>query len=208
MTTPKHPGAKPPAARQHGKKSRVASAGKQRRVAAAVEALVKALDVESEQTRKTPERVAKMWLDHLIDGEHTRIDEVIPKLSKTPSDDLIIMRDIAVHSVCPHHLLPYEVNAHLAFVPNGVTCGFSRIAQWVEVCAHRMILLEDLAQTVTDGFYQRLGARGVAVFLDSRHGCMLYQGTPRPETRVQAWAFRGVFETSAAKRKEVISLLR
>lgn len=144
-------------------------------------------------TQETPRRVVQMWLKHFIDGYGRRPEDIITRLSPTKARDLIVMAGIETHSVCPHHLLPYEITAHVAFLPDGFTAGFSRIADVVEARAHRLILLEDLVADIADVLLERLGAKGVAVRLDTRHGCMIFQGAPRRHTRVDATAMRGVF---------------
>jgi GTP cyclohydrolase I len=163
------------------------------RMERAVADFLEAAQIATPDTADTPRRVTKMWLEHLVDGYGRRPEDIIPRLSPSKAKDLIIMRDIEVHSVCPHHLLPYEISAHVAFLPDGFTAGFSRIAEVVEARAHRLILLEDLVADIADVLLERLSAKGVAVRLDTRHGCMIYQGSPRRKTRVDATAMRGVF---------------
>lgn len=159
----------------------------------AIAEFLDAAQLTTPDTGDTPRRVVKMWLEHLVDGYGRRPEDILPKLSPTKAKDLIVMRDIEAHSVCPHHLLPYEITAHVAFLPDGFTGGFSRIADIVEARSHRLILLEDLVADIADVLLERLQAKGVAVRLDTRHGCMIYQGAPRRRTRVDATAMRGVF---------------
>ena len=163
------------------------------RMERAVAEFLEAAQIQNERTSETPRRVVKRWLEHFIDGYGRKPEDIIPRLSPTKAKDLIVMSDIEVHSICPHHLLPYEINAHVAFLPDGQTAGFSRIAELVESRAHRLILLEDLVADVADVLLERLGCKGVAVRFDTRHGCMVFQGSPRKRTRVDAVALRGVF---------------
>jgi GTP cyclohydrolase I len=163
------------------------------RMERAVAEFLEAAQLITPDTDKTPGRVVKMWLEHLIDGYNRQPSDIIRKLSPTKARDLIVMRDIELHSVCPHHLLPYDITAHIAFLPDGYTAGFSRIAELVESRTHRLLLLEDLIADVADTLLTTLQAKGVAVRFDTRHGCMIYQGTPRRQTRVDATAMRGVF---------------
>ena len=166
-----------------------------------------ALGINNPETKDTPRRVAKMWIEQLTDGERRNPDDIIRKLSRTRSRETIVVRNIEVHSVCPHHLLPYELKAHVAFVPDGYTAGFSRIADYVEARAHRLVLLEELARDIVDGLHERLKAKGVAVLLESRHGCMVFQGTPRRATTVDAFAFRGHYELDAKAQMQAQRLL-
>jgi GTP cyclohydrolase IA len=169
-----------------------------RRLEQAVRDFLEAAELVMSETKDTPRRVTKMWLEHLVDGYGRRPEEIVGRLSPTKARDLIVMRDIEAHSVCPHHLLPYDIVAHVAFLPDGFTAGFSRIAELVEARAHRLVLLEDLVADIADTLLDRLRAKGVAVRLDTRHGCMLYQGSPRRRTRVDAVAMRGVFADDKA----------
>jgi GTP cyclohydrolase IA len=178
-----------------------------RAVEEAVRALLVALDVENPETKNTPERVARMWMESLVDGEHKNSDQIMRRLSRTQSRETIVLRKIEAHSVCPHHLLPYELEASIAFVPDGYTAGFSRIAEYVDARAHRLVLLEELSRDLADGLQLRLKAKGVAVMLRSRHGCMVFQGTARRATTVDAFAFRGSFEKDVRARAQVQALL-
>ncbi len=173
----------------------------------AVRAFLDALGVDTPETQDTPRRVAKMWIESLADGEERDPDEAIPRLSRTRAREPIVVRNVEVHSVCPHHLLPYELMAHVVFVPDGYTAGFSRIADYIEARAHRLVLLEELARDVADGLFDRLKAKGVAVRLDSRHGCMVFQGTARRATRVEAFAYRGLYERDLRALERVQRLL-
>jgi GTP cyclohydrolase I len=173
----------------------------------AVRAFMDALGIDNVETKDTPRRVAKMWIESLTDGERKNPDEIIRKLSATRSRETIVVRSIDTHSVCPHHLLPYELKAHVAFVPDGYTAGFSRIVEYVEARAHRLVLLEELARDIADGLHERLKAKGVAVLLESRHGCMVFQGTPHRATTVDAIAFRGHYEKDQKAQLQVQRLL-
>ena len=156
-------------------------------------------------TLRTPERVAKMWSEQLIDGYDKKPDEIVTRLSVTRSQDIVIVRDLEVNSVCPHHLLPYPILAQVAFLPNGKTTGFSRVAALVELYAHRLALLEDLAGDIAQGVMDALQADGAACYLHSAQSCMHFQGVKRQRSRVDAFAVRGAFKKPALRR-EVRSL--
>jgi GTP cyclohydrolase I len=176
-------------------------------VAAAVRAFLRATGADAvAETAGTPERVAKLWQESLLDGTDADVSKFIHKLMPTRSRDFAVITNVETHAVCPHHLLPFEVQAHIGFVPNGHTAGFSSVARYAEIACHRLTLLEDLVAEMADGLMQRLGASGVACRLVSRQGCMVYRREKHTHARVVASAYRGVCD-SAKYRREFATLI-
>ena len=176
-------------------------------VQSAVRAFLKATGADrNPETKETPERVAKLWLESLLNGTDVDVNKFIRKLMPTRSRDFAVITTIETHAVCPHHLLPFEVVAHVGFVPNGNTAGFSSIARYVEIACHRLTLLEDLVAELADRLSERLGAQGVACRLVSHQGCMIYRKDKHAHARVVASAYRGVCD-SVKYRREFAALI-
>jgi GTP cyclohydrolase I len=175
-------------------------------MAAAIREFLRAAGVDEldARLRATPERVSRLWADDLLDGYRRTPAEALGRLLPTNACDLVAVTNIDVHSICPHHLLPYEIVAHVAFVPNGKTAGFSRLAALVEVFAHRLILLEDLAAVIADALVTELGARGAACLLDSKQGCMVYRHEKRGRSRAHAAAYRGILREQGRLQREFL----
>ena len=171
-------------------------------IAAAVQAFLQATGLDAlESTRETPARVAKMWQESLLDGTHVDVNKMIRKLVPTRSPDFTVITGVETHSVCPHHLLPFEVVAHVGFVPNGFTAGFSAVARYVEIACHRLTLLEDLVAELADALSDRLQAKGIACRLVSHQGCMVYRKDKHAHARVIASAYRGVCDSPKYRRE-------
>lgn len=176
-------------------------------VTAAVRAFLKATGADAHaETDGTPERVAALWQESLLDGTDIDVKKFIRRLLPTKSRDFAVITRVETHAVCPHHLLPFEVVAHVGFVPNGHTAGFSSVARYVEIACHRLTLLEDLVAELADTLSATLGAKGVACRLVSHQGCMMYRKEKHSHSRVIASAYRGVCE-SAKYRREFAALI-
>jgi GTP cyclohydrolase I len=119
-----------------------------------------------------------------------------------------MVRDVAFHSLCEHHLLPFFGKAHVAYLPAGrKVVGLSKLARTVEVFARRPQMQERLTGQIADALVEHLDPRGVAVIVESRHLCMGARGACRPDADMLTTAVRGTFADDAAARKEVFDLL-
>jgi GTP cyclohydrolase I len=124
-------------------------------------------------------------------------------------DELVLVRDIAIYSVCEHHLLPWSGKAHVAYIPNedGRVTGLSKLVRLVEGYARRPQVQERLTSQVADTLVRVLGARGVFVVVEAEHMCMSMRGVKKPGAVTVTSAVRGHFLTSAAARAEVLGLI-
>ncbi len=167
---------------------------------AAVRDFLRAAGIEK-GLEKTPERVAAMWAESMLDGIGLVAEQSIGRLSATRSKALCVVSPIITHAICPHHLLPVDIVAHVGFVPNGKTAGFSSLVRFVEHACHRLALLEDIVDDIGRGVESHLAASGVAVQLESRHGCMIYRKDRQAQVRVHAADYRGVCDTPRGRRE-------
>lgn len=169
---------------------------------AAVAAFLKAAGVDpaDPHLQDTPARVADAWADELIAGYEADPAEILAGFDQAgpSSDGAVIVTGVHYVSVCPHHLLPYQGVAHLAYVPGGREVGFSKLVRLVEALGARLVLQEDLGRSLAEALVTHLGARGAAVTLEAQQMCMALRGVRRHQARVTTTARLGVFEDDAS----------
>ena len=166
-------------------------------------------DPEREGLRATPARVARMYAE-IFSGLNEDPGQHLVPTFEAAHDELVLVRDIAIYSVCEHHLLPWSGKAHVAYIPNedGRVTGLSKLVRLVEGYAKRPQVQEWLTSQVADTLVRVLGARGVFVVVEAEHLCMSMRGVKKPGAVTVTSAVRGHFLTSAAARAEVLGLIR
>ena len=169
----------------------------------AIEDLLQASGAELDaETRETPERVAKAFLEDLLDG-YARDPVEALKSSLVPAPrrgELVIVSQIDFHSMCPHHLLPYKGTAAIGYVADKWLVGFGKIAEATDALAHRLILQESLVHRLCDAVGAALTPLGAGVVITAEHGCMQVRGPMRRQSRVTVEAWSGVFEKDGELR--------
>lgn len=161
-------------------------------------------DPDREGLKETPDRVARMW------EEFDKHRDFNFKLFEEFGDynEMIIVRDVYIYSLCEHHLLPFFGKAHIAYIPNGVVCGLSKIVRTVRAFSLRPQVQERLTQEIADFLDQRLKPKGVAVVLECEHLCMSMRGVTSPQHITTTSALRGVFLSDLRTREEFFRLIR
>jgi GTP cyclohydrolase I len=158
-----------------------------------------ALDAE---TRGTPERVAKAFAEDLLDG-YAKDPVLALRSSLVPAPrrgELVIVSQLDFHSMCPHHLLPYQGNAAVGYVADRQLVGFGKIAEALDALAHRLILQESLVHRLCDAVVEALAPLGAGVVITAEHACMRVRGPMRRRSRVTVEAWAGVFEQDGELR--------
>jgi GTP cyclohydrolase I len=166
-------------------------------------------DPEREGLLDTPRRVAEMY------------GEIFAGLDQDPAQhfcvtfdeghqEMVLVRDIPLYSVCEHHLVPFMGRAHVAYIPgpNGRICGLSKLARVVDVFAKRPQVQERLTSQVADTIVKHLAPQGVIVVIEAEHLCMSMRGVQKPGAITTTSAVRGIFRTQAATRAEAMSLIK
>ena len=179
---------------------------------AAVQALLKACGVDDAQLqtghmRSTAKRVRELWQQRLLGGVGQDPAEILGSGFEDPREDLVVLRGIAVHGVCPHHLVPCRGVAHVAYVPGGRLHGFGRIARLVDAISPRFTYQEWLTRDVADALVTHGKARGAAVVVECEQLCLLLGEDRRGDERVLTTAWSGVFENDAVLRAEFLRVL-
>lgn len=167
-------------------------------------------DPNREGLTETPYRAAKTWFDELTAGYRVNLQELIKSFDLKCDgciefEDLILVKDIPVRSLCEHHLLPFIGYAHVAYVPQDRILGLSKLARIVEAFSRRLQIQERLTNQIADFIYENLRPKGVMVLINAYHTCTIIRGIKEP-LHMATIAVRGVF-TENHRRVEVIELL-
>jgi len=164
-------------------------------------------DTEREGLTETPMRVAKS-MQFLTQGYGTEPSEIIKSAKfKEEYQEMVIVKDIDLFSLCEHHLIPFLGKAHVAYIPNGYITGLSKIARVVEAYARRLQVQERLTMQIRDCIEETLKPLGVAVVIEAKHLCMVMRGTQKQNSVTTTSAFTGEFLNKASTRQEFISLI-
>jgi GTP cyclohydrolase I len=175
---------------------------------AAISALLTACGVGGDpHVQETAGRVAALWQDRLLGGYGTDLAATLGEGFADERSDLVVIKGIAVHGVCPHHLVPFRGVAHVAYVPGGRLHGFGGIARMVDAVAHRFTYQEWLSRDVAQAMVDHGRAAGAACVIEAEQLCLLLGEDRRGDERVRTQAFAGVFEHDAARRAEVLQSL-
>ena len=159
--------------------------------------------------KETPRRVADMYRE-VFSGLYDDPEAVVDAVFDVGHDEMIMVRDIDVESLCEHHLLPFVGKAHVAYVPNedGRITGLSKLARLVDVLAKRPQVQEKLTTDIAEVLERALKPRGVLVVIEAEHLCMSMRGVKKPGTVTVTSAVRGVFRSDPRTRAEAMGLIR
>lgn len=165
-------------------------------------------DPDREGLIKTPERVAKAM--SFITKGYTQdpIEILRSAIFKEEYQQMVLVKDIELFSVCEHHMLPFIGKAHVAYIPNGYITGLSKIARVVECFARRLQVQERLTVQIRDCIQQALNPLGVAVVIEASHTCMQMRGVEKQRSVTSTSAFTGVFLSDPRTRDEFMQLIR
>ena len=165
-------------------------------------------DPDREGLQETPARVARMYAE-IFAGLEEDPRRHLKLFHEQGNDEMVIVRDIPLYSMCEHHLIPFMGKAHIAYIPkNGRVIGLSKLARIVTCFAKRPQLQERLTAQVADFLYQELEPMGVAVVIEAQHLCMTMRGARAAGSETRTSALRGVMRTDAKTRAEVLALLK
>ncbi|MET0895257.1 MAG: GTP cyclohydrolase I FolE [Acidimicrobiia bacterium] len=181
------------------------------RIEAAVREILDAIgeDPDRDGLVRTPARIANMYIDEIFVGLQDDATRHLAVTFEAEHDEMVMVRDIAVHSVCEHHLVPFAGKAHVAYIPgdDGRIAGLSKIARLVDGFAARPQVQERLTTQIADALVEELRPTGVLVMIEAEHFCMSMRGVKKPGSLTITSAVRGQFKTSAATRAEAMSLI-
>ena len=180
------------------------------KIEAAVLQILQAIgeDPEREGLRDTPARVARMYAE-IFAGLHQDPTQMLNVSFSEFHDELVLVKDIPLYSMCEHHLLPFYGKTHIAYIPrDGKVVGISKLARVAECFAQRPQLQERLTSQIADCINDTLNPLGVAVVIEAEHMCMNLRGVRKAGAQTVTSAVRGAFEKNPQTRAELLSLIQ
>lgn len=179
----------------------------QARISAAVREILEAIgeDPTRDGLLDTPDRVARMYAE-VCSGLHQAPAEHLNKTFEAGHDEMVMIRDIPLYSLCEHHLIPFLGKAHVAYIPNdnGRVTGLSKLARLVDGYAKRPQVQERLTRQIADAIEDQLHPRGVLVVIEAEHLCMSMRGVRKPGASTVTSSVTGIFRESVATRAEAM----
>ena len=163
-------------------------------------------DPDREGLLDTPDRIGRACKE-LFAGLGHGPEEVLKTKFKVDTDEMVLVRDIELFSVCEHHLLPFYGKVHIGYIPDGKVVGLSKLARTVEVFARRLQLQEQLTGQIADALMEHMQAKGAIVMIEAEHMCMTMRGIKKPGSQTVTLARRGVFETDPALEERFFRML-
>lgn len=155
----------------------------------------------------TPKRAAKA-MQFLTKGYQENLEDIVNgAIFESDNDQMVIVKDIELYSLCEHHLLPFIGKCHIAYLPNGKVLGLSKFARILDMFARRLQIQENLTREVAEAVQSITQAKGVAVIIESKHMCMMMRGVEKQNSSMNTSVMLGAFRESQATRSEFLSLL-
>ncbi len=176
---------------------------------AAVRSILEGLgeDPERRGLVSTPSRV-ETALRFLTSGYRTSVKDVVGRgVFEEEHEEMILVRDIELYSLCEHHMLPFFGRAHVAYIPDGRLIGLSKLPRIVDVFARRLQIQERLTDQIADAVMEVLKPQGVGVVIEAAHLCMMMRGVEKQNSRTVTSAVRGLFRTDPRTRSEFLRLV-
>jgi GTP cyclohydrolase I len=164
-------------------------------------------DVTREGLADTPKRAAAAFR-FLNNGYGKTLDGVLNNaIFEADTEDMVIVKDIELYSLCEHHLLPFIGKCHVAYLPKGRVLGLSKIARIVDMYARRLQIQERLTKQIADAVQTAVDPRGVAVVIEAKHLCMMMRGVEKQNSVMTTSSMLGIFRQSISTRSEFLSLI-
>ena len=162
---------------------------------------------EREGLLDTPKRAAKA-MQYLCHGYQQSLEEIVNgALFESDNDEMVIVKDIELYSLCEHHLLPFIGKAHVAYIPTGKVLGLSKVARIVDMYARRLQIQENLTKHIADAIQRVTNAAGVAVVIEAKHMCMMMRGVEKQNSVMSSSVMLGAFRESCNTRHEFLQLI-
>ena len=164
-------------------------------------------DLKRKDIAATPQRVAEMY-EEILSGQHRDATKELEVILEQKHDEIILLKNIPLYSMCEHHMLPFVGKTHVAYIPDKKITGLSKIARVVDVLSQRLQVQERLTKQIADLIDEHLKPLGVMVVIEAEHMCMSMRGPKKPKSLTVTSAVRGSFRTSSATRSEAMTLIR
>ena len=165
-------------------------------------------DVDRQGLVDTPKRAAKA-MSFLTSGYQKTLKDIVNgAIFDSDADDMVIVKNIELYSMCEHHLLPFIGKCHVAYLPSGKVLGLSKVARIVDMYARRLQIQEQLTTQIADSILEVTGAKGVAVVVEAKHLCMMMRGVEKQNSLMTTSSMLGQFRKNSETRAEFLSLLK
>lgn len=164
-------------------------------------------DTTREGIEKTPLRVSKSMIYTTKGYQMDAVEILKSALFNEDHEEMVIVKDIELYSMCEHHMLPFYGKAHIGYLPKGKITGLSKIARVVDAFSRRLQVQERLTTQIRDAIQEALEPHGVAVVVEAKHLCMMMRGVQKQNSSTVTSAFTGVFMENLATRKEFLNLI-
>ena len=156
----------------------------------------------------TPKRAAKA-LEFITRGYQQNVGDVVNgAIFESDTDEMVIVKDIELYSMCEHHMLPFIGKCHVAYIPDGKVIGLSKIARIVDVFARRLQIQENLTKQIAASISDVTGATGVGVIIEAKHLCMMMRGVEKQNSTMTTSVMLGSFRSEARTRGEFLTLIK
>ncbi len=164
-------------------------------------------DVNREGLLDTPARAAKAF-QFLNKGYQESLEDVLNNaIFEAETEDMVIVKDIELYSLCEHHLLPFIGKCHIGYIPQGKVLGLSKLARIVDMYGRRLQIQEKLTKQIADTVEQATGAKGVAVVIEAKHLCMMMRGVEKQNSVMTTSVMTGIFRKEISTRSEFLNLI-
>ena len=164
-------------------------------------------DLDDQQIKETPKRIAKMWVNELFKGNYEKAPELTVFENTEKINDIVFLGPISVKSTCSHHFIPFIGNCFIAYIPNEKIVGISKLARIVKWFMRRPQIQEELVKQIADYIEEKLNPKGVAVYIEAQHLCMTVRGVEECDSKMKSSAIRGAFNEDAC-RKEFFDMIK
>lgn len=156
----------------------------------------------------TPKRAAKA-MQFLTEGYQQTLEEVTNNaVFSSDTDEMVLVKDIELYSLCEHHMLPFIGSCHIAYIPDGKVLGLSKFARVVNMYARRLQIQENLTREIAEAIMRATDAHGVAVVIEAKHMCMMMRGVQKQNSNMRTSVMLGCFRDNSKTRNEFLQLLR
>lgn len=164
-------------------------------------------DIQRDGLLKTPGRAAKA-MEFLTKGYDEKLEDIVNEaVFDSDNDQMVIVKDIEMYSLCEHHLLPFVGKAHIAYLPQGKVIGLSKLARITDMYARRLQIQENLTKQIAEAVQEVTGARGVAVVIEAQHFCMMMRGVQKQNSSTISSMMLGTFREDPRTREEFLNLI-
>lgn len=158
--------------------------------------------------KETPRRAAQAF-QYLTGGYNQDVRKVINNaVFPSDNDEMIIVKDIELYSLCEHHLLPFFGKCHVGYIPDGKIIGLSKVARVVDIFSRRLQVQENLTRQIAETLMECIGAKGIGVVIEARHLCMMMRGVEKQNSIMKTSCMLGAFRKESSTRAEFLSLIR